>query len=243
MNKMLAMAILAAAGTTAAGDWPLVVIRHTGGINDNPKVFERLMESHLRHRGACDEFWFAGGGRSTPERLAAEAAKIAAFRPLCEKAGMLLSYQQGMTLGHGALHDGTSKPDEQVFPDDAWQVDRYGKRMGILCPRAPEALEYERMYAKTIIGVAKPASYWLDDDLRLGISHAEGCFCQRCLDAFNKKTGGSWTRETLVGKLFSKTVREPVRAAWIAFNSESLALFAAEARRAADELGSDCRLA
>ena len=238
----LAAAVFCGAAS-ADEEWPLVVIRHTGNLNENPKVFERLMECHFRHPGACDEFWFAGGGRNTPEMLAAVAARIAAFRPLCEKAGIALSYQQGTTLGHGAAHDGPPKPGEQAFPEDAWQIDRSGKKLGILCPRSPAVLEFERMYVKTMLQGMKPASYWLDDDLRLGISHAEGCFCPRCIEAFNKKTGGSWTRETLVAKLFSKTVREPVRAQWLAFNSESLAMFAAEARKAADEACSGVRLA
>ena len=75
------------------------------------------------------------------------------------------------------------------------------------------------------------------------MSKPQGCFCDRCLAAFNAKTGGSWTRTELVAKLNGKAVREPVRAQWIAFNAESLALYAAEARAAADELKSPCRLA
>ena len=223
--------------------WPFIVIRHSTGVNGSPDVFGRLMECHSRHRGACDEFWFATGSRNTPKAAAAEAETFARYRPLCEAAGIRLSFQQGLTLGHGESHDGKPSPGEQSFPEDAWQVDQSGKRIHYLCPRSPDVIAYEREYAKAVIGAANPASYWLDDDLRLGVYKPNGCFCPRCIAAFNSKTGGDWTRETLTARLFSKSAREPVRAAWIDFNAESLAVYAAAVRQAADELGSGCRLA
>lgn len=223
--------------------WPFIVIRHTGTINSHPKVFEQLIDCHRRHRGACDEFWFAAGDRNKPDVVAKACADFARFRPLCDEVGIALSYQQGLTLGHGEAHDGKPKPDEQTFSADAWQVDQNGKTIHFLCPRSPEVIAYERAYVKAVIGTANPASYWLDDDLRLGVCKPMGCFCDRCLAAFNAKTGGNWTRETLVSRLFSKAEREPVRAAWLEFNAESLAVYAAAAREAADELKSPCRLA
>ena len=244
-NALLALCIAAAAAAAAAEQaaWPFVVIRHTGTINKHPEVFERLIECHRRHRGACDEFWFAAGDRERPEIVARACGDFARYRPLCEEVGIALSYQQGLTLGHGEGHDGKPKPSEQPFSADVWQKDRDGKTIRFLCPRSPEVLAYERAYAKAVIGTANPASYWLDDDLRLGIHKPEGCFCDRCIAAFNAKTGGSWTRETLVAKLFSKSGREAVRAAWLDFNAESLAVYAAAVRKAADELDSPCRLA
>ena len=232
-----------AAALPEAESWPFIVIRHTMGVNGDPDTFARLMESHRRHRGACDEFWFATGSRKTAEGAAAEAATFARYRSLCEEAGIRLSYQQGLTLGHGAAHDGPPRPGEQSFPADAWQVGKDGKRIGFLCPRSPAVIAYQHDYAQAILRTAAPDSYWLDDDLRMGVSKPFGCFCPRCVAAFNEKTGGDWTRETLVARLFSDAAREPARAAWIAFNAESLAVYAAATRKAADELGSPCRLA
>ena len=245
-NRFALAASLLVAGAAvsgAASDWPFIVIRHTGNINSNPKVFERLIDCHRRHRGACDEFWFAAGGRGTPEAVARDCAEFARFRPLCDEVGVALSYQQGLTLGHGEAHDGKPKPGCQWFDNDAWQRGADGKIIHFLCPRAPAVIAYEREYVKTVMRTANPASYWLDDDLRLGVCKPQGCFCDRCIAAFNAKTGGSWTRESLVARLFSKAAQEPVRAAWIDFNAESLAVYAAAARQAVDELGSPCRLA
>ncbi len=223
--------------------FPLIVIRHTSGMNNLPDIFDRLADCHRRHPGACDEFWFATGSRKTIPALEKECETFARFRSVCDEIDVIPSYQQGLTLGHGAAHDGPPKPDSQVFPEDAWQVGRDGQRLGFLCPRSLFVLDYEFNYAKTVLRVAAPGSYWVDDDLRLGVYKPEGCFCDRCIAAFNAKTGGNWTRETLVARLFSDAPREPLRAAWIDFNAESLAVYAAKVREAADALGSPCRLA
>lgn len=98
---ILAIAIHSGADCATNKDWPLIVIRHTCGINEDPTVFAKLMESHFRYPKSCDEFWFCSTGRGTPEGVKEESKRInKAFRPLCEKAGILFSYQQGVTLGH-----------------------------------------------------------------------------------------------------------------------------------------------
>lgn len=246
MKKTLlaASAAIALSGAVfSAEKWPFIVIRHTGGINNAPEDFRKLIDYHRKYPGACDEFWFSGGGRKNVAELKKVFSKISAYRALCEEVGIELSYQQGLTLGHGESHDGPPKPGDHVFKTDVWQVGADGKTINFLCPRSPEVLAYEREYCKTLLRVAKPGSLWLDDDLRMGVCKSAGCFCGRCIAAFNAKTGGSWTRETLVKKLFSSKGREKVRKDWVVFNNESLGVYAAEARRAADELKSTCRLA
>ena len=238
--------ILLAAQAAFAGEtsWPFITIRQTGLFAGNEETLRQIVECHKRHPGACDEFWFATGSRKPIPDVEKECEAFARCRALCEEVGILPGYQQGLTLGHGERRDILTNPraGEQQFPADAYQVRADGTFLGLLCPRSPLVLDYEREYAKAVLRVANPVSFWLDDDLRLGVAHAEGCFCDRCIAAFNEKTGGSWTREALVARLFSKVPREPVRAQWIEFNAESLALYAAQVRKAADELGSGCRL-
>jgi len=225
-------------------DWPLITVRHTGNLNAHPEWLKAEMEVNRRYPGACDEIWCCGGEIDPIAKVKQAGEAIARLRGECEKSGVRLSYQQGRTLGHGAAHDGKTDPTLSQFPEDAWQVDRDGKRQyGIACPRSPAILAYEKEFVKAIVAAAHPWSYWLDDDLRLGVSKPDGCFCDRCLAAFNAKTGGTWTRQTLTAKLYSQAVREPLRAAWIDFNQESLALYATAAREGAEEADPNCRMA
>ncbi len=231
-------------GATPGAKWPFIVIRHPMSVNEKPDEFGILVQTHRNHPGACDEFWFATGSRKTIPELEKECGTFARYRALCDAAGILPGYQQGLTLGHGERHDGPARPGETQFPDDAWQRGADGARIPFLCPRSPFVLDYEREYAKTVLRVADPSSYWIDDDLRLGVSKPDGCFCDRCIAAFNEKTGRTLTREALVARLYDKNVeQEPLRAEWSEFNAESLAIYGAQVRKAADELCSRCRIA
>ncbi|MBR4259199.1 MAG: hypothetical protein IKQ17_09215 [Kiritimatiellae bacterium] len=245
MNRRIIMTLGATCVACAcAAEWPLVIVRYSGSDNGDRPAFERLMAVHGEFPGSCDEVWLCAGGIKTIEGVAADCAALASCRAACESNGVLLAYQQGHTLGHGPSHYGGVAPGDYPFPDDAWQVGTNGARIrGVLCPRSPEVIAYERAFARAVVSALHPASYWLDDDLRLGIYKPQGCFCDRCLAAFNAKTGGSWTREALSAKLNGPAVREPVRAAWLAFNQESLALYAAAAREGAADADPNCRMA
>ena len=244
MKRCVVTAWMVALAASAQAAWPLVIVRYTGAINGDRSQFERLMAVHGEFPGSCDEIWLSAGGIKTVEGVAADCAALAPYRAACESNGVLLAYQQGRTLGHGPAHDGGAVPGNYTFPEDAWQVGVDGKRIkGVLCPRSPDVLAYERDFAHAVVSALHPASFWLDDDLRMGVSKPQGCFCDRCLAAFNAKTGGGWTRAALAAKLNGKAVREPVRAAWLDFNQESLALYAAAAREGAAAADPDCRMA
>ncbi|MCQ2388972.1 MAG: hypothetical protein MJ138_04600 [Kiritimatiellae bacterium] len=240
-KKILAAAGLVAATAAAAAEWPLLTLRHTSALNEHVETVRQLVEAQKRHPGCCDEIWFAAGGRLTPENVRKNAEAFARFRPLCEEAGIAVGYQQGVTLGHDS-NFGKSPRDFQ-FATDVWQRDRNGNKMGMLCPRAPETLQYEYEYAKTIMETAKPVSYWLDDDMRLGFCKPAGCFCDRCVKAFNEEFKHSFTRAELAGRIFGGPQRDPVRAEWCRFNAESLAIYGAAAARAADDVLPACRVA
>ena len=222
---------------------PLITVRHTPAINDDPETFARIAGIHRANPGACDEVWFADGSIDALDGVRKTAAKIAAFREDCERSGIGLSFQHGRTLGHGPSHDGKARAAEHPFSAGDWQVGRDGRPLeGILCPRSPAVLAYARDYARTLVETVHPKTYWLDDDLRMGVCKPNGCFCDRCLKAFNAETGSSWTREPLAEKLLDSPSPEPVREAWIAFNQRSLALYAAAVREGVEAADPDCRL-
>ena len=230
-----------------AAAWPLVTVRHTRAINDTPKLYQALVDVHRRHPGSCDEFWLCSSFETantcdeedrSAESVAANVRQTAAYARLAAQAGIAPGYQQGVTLGHGAWPAAA----RAQLPADAWQRGKKGEDLGLLCPRSPAVHRFEYDYAKAYLGQAPLVSFWLDDDLRLGINKSSGCFCERCLGEFNAFAGVNLTREQLVSRLFGKTEREPLRAKWSAFNGESIAQFAAAVRRAADEVNPGCRL-
>ena len=232
----------AAPSAARAGEWPFVIIRHPATVYWNPDTLQTLVDVHKRHPGACDEFMFDIAGRPTIARFEEDCSRFDGVRALCEEAGILPGFQQGETLGHCEA-PAVAGPEMMQFPDDAWQRGADGSILRILCPRSPFVLDYERAFAKTVLRVAKPTSYWLDDDLRMGLK-PDGCYCDRCIAAFNAQYGLEITREELVGRLYDKSVvRDPIRRQWCDFKAESIALYARTVRQAADELGSDCRLA
>ena len=248
MTRFLAALLLALASVEAGASCPQMVFRLTASPLRKPQFFRESLRVLERHEGAFDEVWFGGGKPLCKIDVCRETLRrFAAFRPAIEKAGLRLSFQQGITLGHGSAYAGPSgsctADEAEPFPDDAWMVRPNGEvaKGRCLCPRSPAVLDYEYRYVKAVLEELRPESYWLDDDLRLSVRR-EGCFCPRCIAAFNEQVKGSLTREELVRRLFEGEARDAIRADWIRFNEESLATYGRVVRKAADEVMPDCRL-
>lgn len=229
------------------GVWPFMTIRQTGWPARVPEQMEEVIAINARHPGSCDEYWFAHGAGPRMELCEKEFLAVNRFRSLCERAGIAVGFQQGVTLGHGSIYSpaGGGQEKEQLHPftDEAWQVGRDGQRVLMFCPRSPEVLEYEERYVELLCRTMNPVSLWLDDDLRMGMSKPDGCFCERCLAAFNAKNGLKLTREELVARLYGGEAKDDVRRAWRAFCAESLAIYGAAARRGADRVNPKLRIA
>ena len=255
MKRFVLLALVASAQAVGGADYPLIVFRLTGSPVRSPEFFKASCEVHAKYQGAFDEFWYGGGKPlGKIEFCREDLRKMSALRSWVEKAGMRLSFQQGLTTGHDYVYVG--KPGTQAaagvyaseeaepFPDDAWMVRKNGEQATgrCLCPRSPAVLDYEYRFVKATLEELHPVTYWLDDDLRLGVGKV-GCFCPRCLAAFNRKAGTALTRDELVKRLFEGVALDPLRLEWIKFNEESLALYGRAARKAADEVMPECRLA
>jgi len=255
VKRFVLLAIVASAHAVGGADYPLIVFRLTDSPVRSPEFFKASCEVHAKYKGAFDEFWYGGGKPlGKIEFCREDLRKMSALRPWVEKAGMRLSFQQGLTTGHDYAYVG--KPGTQAaagvyaseeaepFPDDAWMVRKNGEKATgrCLCPRSPAVLDYESRFVKATLEELHPVTYWLDDDLRLGVGKV-GCFCPRCLAAFNRKAGTALTRDALVKRLFEGAEFDPLRLEWITFNEESLALYGRAARKAADEVMPECRLA
>lgn len=257
-----AMALLASATFAENKDvpdtsspYPFIVFRLTGSPTRKPDFFRQSCAVHAKYKGAFDDFWFGGGKPLCKlDVCRADLRAFAVNRPAIEAAGMTLSFQQGLTTIHDYQYVGRAGTpaaagtydisEAYPFPDDVWMVRPSGEvaKGRCLCPRAPAVLDYEYQYVKEVLRELRPVTYWLDDDLRLGVGKV-GCFCPRCVSAFNAQYGLSLAREDLTARLFGKQPIDDLREKWIQFNEESLALYGAAARRAADEVMPECRLA
>ena len=218
--------------------WPFLTIRQTGVSVTAPERFREIIAASARHPGSADEYWLCF---SAGPSLANAQAKLDLWKPLLpllDAAHVVAGSQQGVTLGHGRVD-----ADAGVFPDDAWQVGRQGERLKLLCPRSPDVLAYEAELVERAVRTLNLKSVWLDDDLRMGGSKTEGCFCGRCLAAFNREYGLNVTRDELVAHLDSDKPKEELRRQWRLFKNLSLAGYAAAARRGADRVSPDVRLA
>ena len=237
-KTMMIMAVLMALGATAAPS--LIVVRQEEHLELNREKFKAILDIHRRHPGSCDEFWMSDRDFfRTFSDLTNHLAATEACRADFERAGVKIAFQQGYNLGH--WYNGDIETFRAAYPKGAeiFVYDRDGRECeGFLCPRSPEVLERERKYVELVVRTIRPASYWIDDDLRLSFGEKpDGCYCARCIAAFNAKYGLKLTREELVKRIYSDEDREPLRAKWSAFNAESLAGYMAAAREGADRAG------
>ncbi len=91
--------------------------------------------------------------------------------------------------------------------------------LGSYCPGNEEYLnEYVRPLYLSMLS-AEPEFIWVDDDVRYGhFPIGYGCFCNGCIDRFNKEFGYSFTRDTLVKEL-EKSDSISVRKEWLQHQS------------------------
>lgn len=229
---------------TDSRKWPLLTMRQMTSTTFDHDAMRALIAINVRHPGSCDEYWLADSDDYPPEQKALERRASGTLGVLADElraAGIIPGFQQGITLGH----DFSFRPDEvRRLPADAYQVDVDGALTAFLCPTSPDVLAFEEKFAETCVRLGKLESFWLDDDLRMGYykKRAASCWCPRCLALLNEKAGTSFTREAFIARLSSDAPDDPLRAVWAAFKAESLARFAAAARRGAKRANPSVRM-
>ncbi len=95
---------------------------------------------------------------------------------------------------------------------------------GSFCPNDEKMKEYIRnIYQLT--AHANPDYIWIDDDIRFGhMPIGNGCFCDNCLNIFEKETGTKFTRERLK-KAFNEGSagdKLKLRGAWLQHNRNTI---------------------
>lgn len=218
---------------------PFLIVRQMSSFDKQPARALEIIGDIARHRGCCDEIWLASPVTfDAAEAVAAMRDSVKLFRGRIEKAGIQFSLQRGLTLGHG--------PSDSAlfarFSDDAFlRTPGGGTVRGCFCTRSPEFRDSFAALVTLDLGIYRPASYWLDDDFRIGCGKQYGCYCNRCMRAFAKFTGLNLGPEELAGLLVAPE-RQAVRSQWIAFQGESLREIAAMVRKIADRESPETRL-
>lgn len=216
---------------------PLITQR-LGADHLDPALLERHLAMIGRHKGSCDEVWFAtdyGMPHLAVHIDHARQMEQAATR--VRTAGITASLQISNTIGHSSSHlalDFSALTWQHMVGPDGVVAPTCS------CPRDPAFHAYLDAFTRAYCAW-KPARVWIDDDLRM-YSHRPvscGCFCPTCLTGFSTKTGREWQRDALVYALNGGndfTTRE----AWIAFLRESVASVAHTVGRAVAAVAPGC---
>ncbi|MGI5869388.1 MAG: hypothetical protein ACOX9C_08100 [Kiritimatiellia bacterium] len=237
---------------------PFILLRQMSSAHHDADFLRILFETLDEHPGTVDEIWFCSNARrGTDEAMQAEIAPLQRIAEACRKRGIRFALQQGVTLGHAMTGD-LAAAGEATFPDDAWCVlNDGGLARGLFCPNSPVARDFLQKEAELFMAALRPASYWPDDDFRLGYSKPEGCFCPRCLARFREFLASADSacqapgvpppadREDLVARLYGEgadAATAALRRDWTTFVADSLGACAAAFRRAADATNPDCLL-
>lgn len=92
---------------------------------------------------------------------------------------------------------------------------------GSYCMRGEAYLEEYVIPCYKILAQAEPDFIWVDDDVRYGhMPIGNGCFCDHCIESFNRKQGSAYTRSTLRSALNEQNI--PLRKAWLDHNSDAI---------------------
>ncbi len=174
----------------------------------DPRFIDKLIHEISIHPGSCDEVWFATDYGFPKLSTHAETARTIADAAEKFKAlGVRVSLQLSNSVGHGEY---MSKCDNSGLCYDGSPVEKMVGHDGIVagyafCFRGKHFREYLLTEIREYIRTVRPHTFWVDDDLRAR-NHAPvnfGCFCDDCIEAFNKRYGSDFSREELVSAINS----------------------------------------
>lgn len=211
-----------------------VLIQRLGNNQVDPKYIEEFISIVTKHKGCCDEVWLSTlYGFPSIEKHKETARLLALSANKLRESGIKVSLQISNTIGHGAymasqdcsgLVNPKSNAEKMVGING--EINDY-----CFCWNGKTFKQYtiDMMLAYACVN---PENIWIDDDLRI-FNHspiAFGCFCDNCIQEFNKEYGHSFTRDQLKEKLLYTDVN--VRIEYFNFIKESFGKFVYEICRA-----------
>lgn len=186
-----------------------MLTQRLGSTTQKNEVFvDALIQQIQLHPGSVDEVWLATDyGFPTLETHRQSAQQLVRTAEKFRKIGVRVSLQLSNSIGHGEymsardctglLYPGSSI--EKMVGHDGTVADY------CFCWNGRHLREYVKQELTEYVSRLKPYCVWIDDDLRAS-NHAPvslGCFCDDCMQKFNRKYHADFTRETLVQEIVS----------------------------------------
>lgn len=202
-----------------------ISFRISTGISLSEKRFDELISLFNKYKGVTDEVTLFTSETHPPLPLDVFQKRMEIFKERMQTARKS-GYRTGInilsTIGH---HN--ENLENSLHGDYTNMTDIDGKVCkGSYCPNDERIHGYVRELYKSMVQ-ADPDYIWIDDDVRLaGHSFVYlSCFCDNCLNIFEKESGKNYTRES-----FKKAVNEgsdeaklQLRKEWLQHNRNTIA--------------------
>ena len=203
----------------------LIVLRVASGQWLNPDKTEKLLAWLGSRPGAVDEIALFSSFTHPPlpiDTVRQYGARLAEVMLQIRAEGYRVGVNILATMGHREenLPGSLAEPWPRVT-DPAGKVS-----LGSYCPASPSLLGYaEELYE--LVAKAQPDFIWVDDDVRL-MSHQPvqaTCFCDQCIERFNREIGADYTRASLVAAMSGapSAQRDELRLLWLEHNRRMIA--------------------
>ncbi len=185
----------------------LVLTQRLGSdTQKDPEFLNEFIKIVKANPGSCDEVWLSSDyGFPKPETHIKSAEVLADAAKMLRDAGLRVSLQISNTIGHGEYMSSCdctglvyeNSPVEKMVGHDGTVADY------CFCWNGKHFKKYTLSAIKEYVERVKPYCVWVDDDLRATNHHPVeyGCFCEGCINEFNKIYGSSFTREQLVNEI------------------------------------------
>lgn len=209
----------------------------------NQAYIEEWLRIVKENPDSCHEVWLTTAlGYPTLERHREIAEYSRQIAEKFRRAGIRVSLQINNTLGHGEF---IRLRDCSGLVNDHTKIETMVSPSGVTSPycfcwRGENFIRYNKEVAAAYADL-HPYRIWFDDDLR-AMHHApveRGCFCEHCIEAFNKEYSHAFSREELVFAINHGDIS--VRKEWIQFIRDGLYHFTYEIAKAAADVYPDVR--
>ncbi len=182
-----------------------------GKITD--EYINQYIEQIVSHPGSCDNVWIATPyGFPKLSYHKENAKKLNEVAKRFRDNNISVSLQLSNSIGHGE-YVSSSDCSGLVYEGSNVEcmVDENGiKTQYCFCWRGENFRKYLLEEIGYYIDEIKPDCFWVDDDFRAGF-HAPGtigCFCDNCINEFNKQHGTNYDREGLVKDVIGGKIRK-----------------------------------